>query len=344
MTSSDKLGRRSQQREWRARLPEAERIVEHVSPALLKDALARRANDIPQEWLGLVATMGERVASSALAEQAADEANRDSQERRPGAPSGMKLTQRKGYAWSHELDRVRHMIMHLLRRVLDDIGFEKEASLGSFLLVERALLYAELELQDGGTESGREDSEENQFRVVHALRCISPHFDDLNMRRFRALRVAEFVAKLTSIPSAESIEDNIALLRAADAIPQDDEQEHRDYLAFDQPAMRGVFGRQLLAEVDETFAALDPLVVLEEFDDADAIARGGRSSNGDGRIGPARALARLSLMSGALEFKQEPGEDFEMSVDRARRALLSNRSRMRRTLRRTLEPHTEPGA
>jgi len=69
---------------------------------------------------------------------------------------------------------------------------------------------------------------------------------------------------------------------------------------------------------------------MEQLSEAHGDARGGRSADGDSKVGPIRALARLAVMCGALKFKQAENEEFDVAVERARawsaRALASARA------------------
>ncbi len=71
---------------------------------------------------------------------------------------------------------------------------------------------------------------------------------------------------------------------------------------------------------------------MEEFAEAKADSEGGRTDGGEASTGPVRTLARLAVLSGALDFAQKEGEDFDAAVDRARRNLISTRSRIKQSV------------
>jgi hypothetical protein len=238
--------------------------------------------------------------------------------------------ERRGYNWSFKVGRVADMLEYLTRTIREDIGFEEGATLASMLLLDKAILHLDVELQDGGSDGGRDDREENRLRVLDALKALTPEFDNVNMQRLRALHVAERSAQITRVLSDADVEESAKKLAQLDARHLD---KHRDYMKNEQPVISGLLARNWLVEVDRAFESLDPLVVLEEFAEAEAATRGGRSDRGDGKVGPARALARLAVMCGALGYAARPDEDFDTAVDRARGNLLMTRSRARKTLR-----------
>lgn len=311
---------RARQEEWRSRVPEARRIVEDVAPAIWDDAAASRIEKVPEPWKELVNAMRAEVCR---------EADREARER--CLSEDEKVEELRGYYWAFKVGRVGDMLQYLLRSIRQDIGFEEGATLASMVLLEKAILQVDLELQDGGSKGRREDRDENRHRVLEALKALTPRFDDVHMLRLRALQVAESSVKMTRIRSDDDIEESVrALAELDDTIDPD---RHRDYIKHEQPAMLGVLARSWLVEVDEAFANLDPLIVLEEFAEAQTNARGGKVVGGDGRIGSVRAVARLAVMCGALGFQQQDGEDFDAAVDRARANLLMTRSRFRKVLR-----------
>lgn len=303
---------------WRAREGEMRDLVERVSPAMFEAAAKRKAEEVSQPWRDLVRSMRAEVRAKA----------------RDRADSHQALSDEEvlGYQWSWAIGRVADMLEFLLKEIRRDIGVEEGASIASMLLVEKAMLQLQLELQDGGTKDGREDSEEQRFRTLQALRCLSPRFDGDPLRRFRALRAAEFCAKITKAPTDAEVETSVKNLR--EHFPEDDFDEVRqtEWFADELPMLKAVQARAFLGEVDERFMQLDPLLVLEEFSDADASAKGGRASE-DGRVGPARALARLALTCGALGYEQADGEEFDRAVERARNNLHVTRARIRETIR-----------
>lgn len=311
---------RARQEEWRSRVPEARRIVEDVAPAIWDDVAASRVEDVPQPWKELVAAMRAEVCTKA-----------DTEARERSLSDDETVEQLRGYYWAFKVGRVADMLKYLLRTIRQDIGFEEGATLASMVLLEKAVLQVDLELQDGGSKEGREDRDENRHRVLEALKALTPRFDDVHMLRLRALQVAESSVKMTRIASDDDAEASVrAIAELDDSI---DLERHRDFIKHEQPAMLGVLARSWLVEVDKAFANLDPLVVLEEFAEAQTNARGGKVAGGDGRVGSVRAVARLAMMCGALGFQQQDGEDFDAAVDRARANLLMTRSRFRKALR-----------
>lgn len=273
---------------------------------------------MPEAWKALVSAMQAEVHA---------EAAKDDED-------GRSLNERRGYYWSFRVGRVGDMLDYLMRAIRGDLGFEEGATLASMLLVQSSIERLDIELQDGGTEEGRDDGEENRYRVNHALRALTPKLDDITLLRFRALQVAEFAARWNQIPPTdEQVEASVVDLRQEQLVRSETEAErHRTFLKVDKPALGAVFTRSLLAEIDARFDTLDPLVVFEEFSEAET-ATGGKLEGGDGKIGPVRAVARLAVMCGALEYRQEPGEDFDSAVNRARSNLLVTRSRIRKELR-----------
>lgn len=312
---------RERQEEWRARIPELRRLVEDVAPKMWDDAHARRAEVVPQQWVELVTAMQADVHAEASkrAMDSTDDGDATEDERR-------------GYHWSFKIGRVADMLEYLARTIRDDLGFEEHehSTLASMVLLNKAVLHLNLELQDGGSKDGREDRDENRYRVLEALKALTPRFDDVHMKRLRALQVAESSVKMTRIPTDVDLDDDVERFRGYDGI---DLERHRDFMKHDQPALNGVLARSWLVEVDEAFEKLDPLMVLEEFGEARAQAGGGKADGGDGRVGPVRALARLAVTCGALGYAQRDDEDFDGAVDRARGNLLMARSRIRKELR-----------
>lgn len=303
---------REQRDRWRSELSEVHYVLEELSPRLLASAHERSVDGVPQEWKNLVQRMQNEVHAKAA-------------ESRDGT-----LEERRGYAWSTCVGRVGDMVEYLFRAIRDDIGMEGTQTIASMMLATRALLYVDLELQDGGSEEGREDSEENRYRTTEALKVLVRRFDDVHLRRLRALQVAETAARTTSIPTQQEIDRAV---RALDELDDVDIDKHRAFLADTQPALMGAMARHWLGEIDSAFLSLDPLVVLEEFAEAASDGRGGKAERGEGRVGPVRALARLAVMSGALGCSQNEGEGFDAAVDRARNALLMSRSRIRKAIR-----------
>lgn len=310
---------RARQAEWRARVPEARRIVEDMSPRLFEAAEERRLASLPEAWTRLVESMQQKVHADA------DKAARESSDDLP-------IEQRRGYYWGCQLLHVADMMEFLLRKVREDIGLH-DATLASMALARHALLSVQIELQDGGSKDGRDDGEEQQYRVRNALRALVRHFDDVHLRRFRAVAVAEFASKTIHIPGDEEVEARLRDSQGPGSLPDEEVARHREHMRVDGPVVNGVFVRSLLSEVDERFGSLDPLVVLEEFSEAEAKTRGGRTDGGEGRTGPVRALAGLAVRCGALDYGAHDGESFDDAVERARSNLLVTRSRIRKSMR-----------
>jgi hypothetical protein len=302
--------------QWRQEIPNLQRLVEEVSPAAFAAAAERRVENIPAAWKALVDGMQKEVHERAETAE---------------WNAAMSVESRRGYQWYAMIMRVGDMIEHLLRMVRADLGMkEGEEALATMILVKKSLLHLQVELQDGGTEDGREDSEENRVRVFKALMALNSRFDDIHLRRLRAMQVAENAARRTRIPSEDEVKASTEVHRDTREFDAD---RHRKWMEQTGPAMDAVLTRSWLAAVDEKFKQLDPLVVLEEFHDAEAAPRGGKADGGEGRTGAVRALARLALMCGALEAEQEPDEEFDEAVDRVRATLLVSRSRIRKFLR-----------
>jgi hypothetical protein len=209
-------------------------------------------------------------------------------------------------------------------------------------LVNRGLDQLHLELQHGGTCDGRDDAEENAVRVYRALRTLTPRFDDVLLRRLRALRVVESCAPGIRILDDGEVEASVERMRAhvnneGRAFDVEDEEKQRKWFRSELPMMKTLHARSMLAECDESFAKLDPLIALEELAEVGPGAKGGKTDGGEAKTGPARALARLALRCGALEYTQAETETFDDAVDRVRRNLHTTRSRLRDEL------HSFPG-
>ena len=318
-TTGNGSSKRARQTEWRTRIPELRRIVEDVAPAMFEAAEARGAQNIPPAWRELVAEMQRDVHRQA-----------DESARKANAEDDATIEERRGYAWSWKVDRVAAMFDFLAATILRDIGFAGDESIASIVLLKKAFLYAQLELQDGATKDGRDDRDETRLRLLGALKALTPRFDDVHMLRFRAVQVAETCARMTRIPNDAEVAVGVEALRTLESI---DLERHRDYVEHEQPVLAGLLARQWLAEVDETFHKLDPLVVLEEFAEAAPAGKGGKTQGGDASTGPVRALARLSVTCGALGYEQRNDETFDAAVDRARSNLLVTRSRLRKVMR-----------
>jgi hypothetical protein len=306
---------RATREEWRTRVPELQHLVEEVSPVMIEAAFARRAGDLPAQWKEIVDSMSAAVHTEA------------NERTLGGLGDELSVEERRGYYWSFKIDRVGDMLAYLIRTVRNDLGFEDNATLASIVLLTKAVLHLQLELQDGGTPEGRSDGDENRYRVLQAIKALTPRFDDVHMQRLRALQSAEAAVKMTTIPTSE---EDVADVNGVEATER---SRIEDFRKYQQPVLNGVLARSWLVEVDAAFENLDPLVVLEEFGEAQAQAGGGKVDGGDGRVGPVRALARLAVMCGALGFLQKDAEDFDAAVDRARANLLMTRSRFRKALR-----------
>jgi hypothetical protein len=202
-------------------------------------------------------------------------------------------------------------------------------------LLRHAVTRLAMELRDGGMRGKGDDVDERAYRVRRALRALAPEFDDVNLRRFRAIRFAEHAATLAQVPpSDQEIEAEQARLAHLRVPPFGDVEQFRQHMKVSQPVQAGVHAQFFLSQIDSRFQDLDPMVIYEEFSEAEPTT-GGKTDGGDGRIGPVRALARLALMCGALDYKQEDGEDFDAAVSRVRSNLLVTRSRIRKEMQPT---------
>lgn len=308
---------RSQQQAWRARVPALQHIVEDLAPKMFEAASSRRDN-LPSAWMDIVASMQLDVHAEA------DEAMREQ-----GAPADpLTIEELRGYRWSFKIRHVMAMVEELLETIRGDLGFEEgQETLATMALVRKALLHLNVELQDGGSKDGREDREENRYRVLGALRALTPRFDDVRLQRVRAIEAVERCVRYARLPSEADVEQSLQDLTE---YPDIDPQKHREFMLHDQPVMGALLARQSLAEIDNDFAKLDPLLIIEELADASGGATGGKNDDGEGRTGPVRALARLAVTAGALGFAQREAESFDAAVERARGSLLTTRSRFRK--------------
>lgn len=321
MSSPENLGRsgvREQQQRWREELPRLRDLVERVSPAMLSDAGSKHKYNGPTEWADLVLSMQREVHAKAESREVFEEES---------------IEQRRGYEWSWKVAHVAHMLEHLIETIRKDLGFEDSATLASMALVKRAMFQMELELREGGTTEGRGDGLEHQYRVQQALQALTSCFDDVQLRRLRALQYATSCARYSEIPDAATVERHVNQMKELEQTDDEADDRHREWFRDTMPALSGVMARSWLAEVDERFATLDPLIMLEEFAQAEPEEEGGRAEGGEGRIGPVRALARLAVMCGALGLEQRPDEGFDTAVERARNNLLVTRSRIRKLVR-----------
>lgn len=308
---------RNRREQRRARIPELQRLVDDVGPSMWERVASDRRKKVPEAWSDLVAQMRAEVHA---------DADKDG-EHDPEAT----LNDRRGHHWWSQVGRVDDMLRHLTSVILDDLGFGDEATLASILLLHRAAECLQIELQDGSRSEGRHDHLEYRCRIQRALRALTPVFDGPTMKRLRVIQAAESAARFTELPSEEEIQGR--LQRIAEREGDDYAERSREWIEVKQPAINGLLARSRLAEIDKRFGSLDPLVVMEEFADANSKAAGGRSTGGDGRTGPARAAARLCLLCGALDTKQRDGESFDDATDRIRSSLLAARSRLRKEVR-----------
>ncbi|MEQ9151057.1 MAG: hypothetical protein RLO06_06155 [Parvibaculum sp.] len=152
--------------------------------------------------------------------------------------------------------------------------------------------------------------------------------DDENLRRARALQIAEGAAEwIKTVPT----KDPRDVCERGAEMSEEEASHIATFWRDKRPVLDGVTFRGELAEIDSAFRQLDPLVVFEEFREASAKCEGGRSLGGGGRAGAARALARLTVRCGALAFRVD--EDFDGTVERVRGQLLASRAKIRRELR-----------
>lgn len=307
---------RKRQAEWRARMPDLQEIVERLAPRVFSDAVATRVDRVPDAWKRLVAQMREEVVKPP------EEWQRDWE------PDGLR-----GYRWSSQVSRVGDMLDYLMRTIRADLDFkEGKETMAQMLLVDLAMVELDIALQNGGGREGRSDIDEHTWRVFQALRPLTPRLDGDYMKRFRALHVADFATKITHVVDENGIEESVRKLRELTDLDAEREQKHRDFVRVDRPVLNGLSVRQFLSEIDNRFGTLDPLVVMQEFAEAEPDG-GGKTEDGEGLIGPVRALARLAVMCGALGYSQHEGETFDEAVERARGNLLVTRSRIRKALR-----------
>src|SRR5205823_2895200 len=99
-------------------------IVEDVAPRMLNDALASRAEHVPDAWKSLVAEMRQEVLKPP------EEWQRD------WKPDGLR-----GYRWSFHVSRVGDMLDYLMRVIRVDLDFEEgKETIAQMVLVERAMV------------------------------------------------------------------------------------------------------------------------------------------------------------------------------------------------------------
>ncbi len=300
--------------QWRAREPQFREFIEEAMPRMMQSFHESRFEWIEDEWRTLVAGMKSSV-----------------HEDRRAARGRFPEFARIGYLWSEKISNVTDMIEYLFNAMRPDLGLSTGDTLASMLLVEQALDRLQRELSHHRDEDCPNGEDANQYRIFRALEILTPEFDDLQLQRLRALETAEWSARRTYIPAGGEVTE--PLHRSCKPPSHLDDKERRDFLMYGQPMAWALLTRQLLASIDARFKEVDPLLVLEELGEADAEGIGGRSSGGNGRLGPARALAVLAVRCGALGFRKRKGETFDQAVDRARQVLMTLRSRVRRQLR-----------
>lgn len=317
-------------------MPSLRDIVENVAPKLWDAADEGRVDPIPGEWRHLLDEVAADVQAAAA-------------ERTEQHPD-LEKEECLGYAWSRMLPRVGNVLDYLMRQIRRDLGFvEGSETLAGMMLVRRAMDHLQMELEDGGSPDGREDAEEQTYRMYRALRVLTPRFDDVQLLRVRALRVIETCATGTRIIDDAEVELAVEQMRvhaheAGQKFDSDDETRQRFWFRAELPMLKTLNARSMLAEIDPAFGTLDPLIVLEDLDESRS-GSGGKSDGGEGKTGPARALARLALRCDALGYSQQEGETFDEAADRVRRNLHTARFRLREELRGFpgLLPQAEPG-
>lgn len=321
---------RARQVEWRAYEPEVRDVVEREMPRSLLMADERRQTNLPAPWKAVVDQLAADVRNKVNAEP-----------RALGASPEQEPASELAWQWSLACIRVSDVLEYLQRTIRRDIGLpEGVETLSSMALLDGALMQLQFELDHIGNPDGRADEEENRYRAFRALTILHPRFDDPQLKRFRALRIAEESVQQAVALDDASIEQRVARMRQHHVanrpdMPWDakDEEHHRRWFRVELPMHRAVLARSDLAAVDPRFAELDALLVLEEFSAANAKSKGGKTDGGEGKTGPARALARLALTCGALAYVQAADETFDDAVERVRTNLLVSRSRIRAELR-----------
>ena len=123
---------RARQQQWRDRLPEIERLVEDVGPRIWSSTEEDRIANVPVEWKTLVSAMRDEVHADAEAANYHDD--------------DMTVDERRGYHWTWKVMRVGDMLEHLTRTIREDLGFDDGATLASIVLLRKAALYLQLEL------------------------------------------------------------------------------------------------------------------------------------------------------------------------------------------------------
>lgn len=322
---------RARQGDWRAYEPDVRDVVERVMPRAFEMAEEQRQLNLPAPWKDLVDQMAAEVRDKV----ANPEAWRS--EVSAAQPTNAKLASE----WSLRFIRLSDVLEYLLRTIRHDIGCpEGVETLTSMALMEGALRHLMMELGHIGSAEGRADEDENRYRVFRALMILHPRFDDARLKRFRALRVAEQSVRYSVLLNDTEVEESVERMRqhhlrdlpGAPWGAEEDELQ-RKWFRVELPMQRAVLARNELANVDARFGELDALLVLEEFAAASLKSKGGKTDGGDGITGPARALARLALTCGALDYAQAADETFDDAVERVRTNLLVTRSRIRAELR-----------
>lgn len=313
---------RRRQEEWREVTPELAHLVEEVAPRLWNDAQTDRQPAASGEWRTLIDALAARV-----------------HERAEASRGTLSIEQRRGYEWCWAMREVENALNYMMQLIRQDLSFkEGDETLASMNLVERAMASLHFELQDGGTEEGREDGEESTVRVYRALLALSPRFDDISLRRFRALALIERSAARIRIPDDAEVEASVEHMRACavesgSIFDAEEEAKQRKWFRAKLPMIGALDARSMLADIDRAFATLDPLIVLEDLSEGGTGAKGGKADGGEAKTGPARALARLAIRCSGLEYQQAAEETFDEAVERVRKNLHTTRSRLREELR-----------
>lgn len=325
---------------WHEKQTAACGLVEDQVPALLAAASRTLLEDISPRWREAISEVRANVLKDAEAD-AADEAEWFRHEgiaaEAASSPEHFRVTR-----WAMALVRIRGVLSLLFDYVGQDIGLAEGESLTAMTLVLLAVNQLEWTLTNIGGADPELDpgevgvQEEQQYRLRKALDALDRRRDDIHLRRFRAMHVAESCAVYTpDVVSPAEVESMLRQMRDdGEFSDEEDEARERDVLSTDRYVLAAAQARAWLAEVDERFATLSPEAVLQEFAEVEPFPRGGRGNDGEGRAGPLRALARLALLSGALEYRQRDGETFDDAVERVRGNLLVTRSRLRRELPR----------
>lgn len=323
-------------REWSEALPEISESYERAQD--MWDA-HHRASDfgmVPEPWKVMVAEMRAKVL-----ERASD----------PDGATDEPDVDRRGAAWSSVVGiEVGRMMRYLARTILTDVGFGERENMHSNALLEEAVAAFASELASPAIPENPDEGGEKFLRVSRALQQLIPRFDDIALLRYRALLVAEQAASHVSIPSEAEVQAHVARYREVlaetprpDMTLEEHDARSRAWMLTDAPLTSAMIAHDALGKVDPRFWQLDTLLVAQEFAEAQTSNRGGKTDTGDGRVGPVRALARLAVTCGALDFEQGPKEDFDRAVDRARGILITARSKIRAEIRNPVTARA-PGA